>query len=338
VRHISQSRLEKELSLFTRAGASEAFVLDPTFNLDSPRTLRYLSFLSQKGQGMGWNFEIRAELVNRAQAEAFSFLPCFVQVGLQSSDARVLELNGRSFDQGKFKEGLRLLNEAGVVFGLDLIYGLPGDSLAGFRKSVDFALSFSPNHLDIFPLAVLPGTDMEIRSKEFGLRYDELPPYLLHSHPSFSRQDMDAAATLASKVNFFYTRGRAVPWFSSVCAALKLSPSAFLDSFSLPDDEKALGQKDIEVHQCSHARWCCESEGREDLIPAVLDLIHFNGAWSRALAEQEKSRVKLAYSLADLMGSEILKLSGFVARKKQKPCGVEIFLGKSGPTARLIKS
>ncbi len=338
VRHLPQSRLEKELALFARAGVSEAFVLDPTFNLDSARTLRYLSFLSQKGHGMAWNFEIRAELVNKAQAEAFSSLPCFVQVGLQSSDARVLELNGRSFDPGKFKAGLRLLNEAGVVFGLDLIYGLPGDSLAGFKKSVDYALSFSPNHLDIFPLAVLPGTDMEVRNKELGLRYDELPPYLLHSHPSFSSQDMDSAATLASKVNFFYTRGRAVPWFASVCAALKLSPSAFLDSFSPPDNEKAMGQREIEGYQCSHARRSCELAGKEGLIPAVLDLIRFNGAWSRALAEQEKSRVKLAYSLKDLMGLEILKLADFVARKKQKPCSVEILPGKSGPTARLLKS
>ncbi len=337
VRHLPKERVEAELRLFIDAGVSEIFVLDPTFNLDEKRSLEILKTLAAKAPRIGWNFEIRAELLDAAQAEAFARLSCFVQIGLQSSSPQVLKLNGRSFDSRKFVAGLSLLNKKQVVFGLDLIYGLPGDTLGGFRKSVDFALSFSPNHLDVFPLAVLPGTRLKRRSAEFGLVFDPEAPYLLKSHPGFPGQDMEEAARLAAALGCFYTRGRAVPWFSAILRALRLSPSDFLASFLPPQGWESLGQAQVEALQCAHVEKIFMSKGKAVLLPAALDLIRFNGAWSRALAEGARTVLTLSYSLEDVEGAEILSLAAFAGRRPKSPCSAEILPGSQGPRARQVK-
>ncbi len=338
VRHLPQARIEAELELFIKAGVAEIFVLDPTFNIDRKRTLHILKTLASRAPDIGWNFELRAELLDPAQAEAFTRLSCFVQIGLQSSSPEVLALNERSFDAQKFSAGLKLLNRKGVVFGLDLIYGLPGDTLEGFKKSLDFALSFDPNHLDVFPLAVLPGTSLKRRSAEFGLDYDTKAPYLLHSHPGFSAEDMKAADRLAASLNCFYTRGRAVPWFSALLRALRLSPSAFLEAFCPPKGWETLGHSQIEALQCSYVEKVFMARGKSELLPAALDLIRFNGAWSRALAERTRSVLKLSYSLKDVEGPDMLSLAAFAARRPKNPCAAEILPGKEAPLARLFKA
>jgi acetyl-CoA carboxylase biotin carboxylase subunit len=95
-----------------------------------------------------------------------------------------------------------MLNKEDLSFGLDLIYGLPGDSLAGYRKSLDFALSLYPNNLDLFRLSVLPGTALRDRAEELGLKYQSEAPYEVISTPEFSAADLAAAETAAAALGF----------------------------------------------------------------------------------------------------------------------------------------
>ena len=60
-----------------------------------------------------------------------------------------------------------------MIFGFDLIYGLPGDNLSGFCNSIDFALNLMPNNLELFCLSVLPGTDLFDAAKGYGLVFQE---------------------------------------------------------------------------------------------------------------------------------------------------------------------
>lgn len=334
LRHIPAERLAAELELFVRSGVGEVFVLDPTFNVGRKRALELLEFLSEKGGDISWNFEIRAELLDRSLAKAFARLPCSLQIGLQSARAEVLRKVGRDIDRKKFASKVGLLGEEGVVFGFDLIYGLPGDSLKGFRESLDFALSLSPNHLDIFPLAVLPGTALFGQSDALELDFDYDPPYLLRGHPAFPPGDMRAAAGLARACRIFYSEGRAVPWFLAVLRPLRMSSSAFLADFKSPEDETKAGHKDIEVLQCAHISSLYSMRGKEALLPAALDLVRYYGAWSRAFAEGTVSGLELSYPLESVENGEILDLEYFCARARKRPCLVEIRPGENGPTAK----
>ena len=57
--------------------------------------------------------------------------------------------------------------EAGFPqFNLDLIYGIEGQTVESFMRSLNTALTYRPNELFIYPLYVRPGTRIDVRSTD----------------------------------------------------------------------------------------------------------------------------------------------------------------------------
>lgn len=239
VRRFSEERLRAELALFAASGVRQVFVLDPTFNYDVPTAKRMLRLMAEVAPAIHYTIEVRAEFIDAEMAALFAAIDCALQIGLQSADPAVLARIHRDIDPDDFAARILLLHEAGVSYGFDLIYGLPGDSLGGFLASLDFALGLRPNHLDIFPLAVLPGTRLAETAADFDLCYQSQAPYRLLSSPTFSAADMDRAGHIARACDLFYNRGRAVPWFDLLLDNLEIPPAEFFSELAdrLPDPE-----------------------------------------------------------------------------------------------------
>jgi radical SAM superfamily enzyme YgiQ (UPF0313 family) len=291
VRHFSLERVESELRHFAATGVSQVFVLDSTFNLDRNRAKKILGMIRKIAPDIHFHFEVRHEFIDREMAKLFARITCSLQIGLQSADKEVLRLVGRSFDRVDFTAKVGLLNESGAVFGFDLIYGLPGDTLTGFRRTLDYALSLYPNHLDIFPLAVLPGTKLSARGSALKMRWDTRPPYILKATDSFSVADMAVAADLAAACDIFYTRGKAVAWFNAVVAALGLKPSDVLQKFSdwliglrgRGLRESDLSDEDILEMQQLFLSQLFSFKKVKRFLPLVLDLVNYHHLYAVAL-------------------------------------------------------
>jgi hypothetical protein len=347
LRRIPRARIEAELDFFARSGVEQAFVLDPTFDADRARAKELLGLIERKGRTIHWKFEVRAELLDRELARRFSAIDCSLQIGLQSADPEVSAAVGRPLDLKAFSRGLELLNAEGVVYGIDLIYGLPKDSLAGFSRSLDFALGFQPNHLDVFPLAVLPGTALAERAEEFGLRYDPEPPHLLACTPSFPPEAMAKARRLASACDLFYSRGRAVSWFLQAVKPLKMRPAAFLGRFASAAEEDGLFGRDlaspliassrIEVVQLAFLESEYRAKGLDSLVPALRDIVTFNGAWGRAMAEGESSELALSYDPDEVLGADALDLAAFARTARPRPGRYLLAAGPEGPELQPVR-
>ncbi|QEM68020.1 radical SAM protein [Geobacter sp. FeAm09] len=298
VRRFSLERIESELRCFAKGGVAQVFVLDSTFNQDVKRAKSILKLIGKIAPHIHFHFEVRSEFIDRELADLFAHITCSLQIGLQSADSRVLHGVGRSFRPDDFAARVGLLNESGATFGFDLIYGLPGDTLAGFRRSLDFALALYPNHLDIFPLAVLPGTALADRSAAIGLDHLPHPPYTLLSSPSFTAGDMAEAQRLATACDIFYTRGKAVAWFNEAAKALKVSPSGFLHRFAqwLPTvhgpqiDEKDLDDRAVWRLQRDFLDSAFRRPGLKRLLPVVLDLVDYHYHYAAALLTPPEKR------------------------------------------------
>lgn len=232
VRRLPLPRVETELRHFAAKKVRQVFVLDSTFNQDIPRAKAILHLIRQLAPQIHFHFEVRSEFLDRELAQLFATCHCSLQIGLQSADAAVLKTVGRTFRRDDFTARIGLLNKSGAVFGFDLMIGLPGDTLAGFRASLDFALSLYPNQLDIFPLAVLPGTQLAARADALGIRHLAQPPYTVLATPTLSAADLAGAVELAAACDIFYSRGRAVAWFNGIVTSLGLSPAVFLADFA----------------------------------------------------------------------------------------------------------
>jgi hypothetical protein len=291
VRHFSLERSEAELRWLAASGISQVFVLDSTFNADRKRAVAILRLIRKIAPRIHFHFEVRSEFLDREQAALFAAITCSLQIGLQSGSSSVLQGVGRSFRRDDFRARIDLLNESGAIFGFDLIYGLPGDTLAGFCESLDFALGLLPNHLDIFPLALLPGTKLAARSEELQLHHLPVPPYTLVSTPTFPAADLATAARLAAACDIFYSRGKAVAWFMGIVAALQLTPAGLLRRFAdwLEESGIAAGQQqeltDEGIHQlqCGFVSRLFAGRKAKKLLPLALDLIVYNHHYAAAL-------------------------------------------------------
>lgn len=291
VRRFSLERIDAELDFLVRNNVSQVFVLDSTFNVDRRRAKTILRMIRKRAPHIHFHFEVRSEFLDREMAGLFASITCSLQIGLQSADPVVLKGVNRRFDPRDFVSKVKLLNETGAIFGFDLIFGLPGDTFPGFRRSLNFALGLYPNHLDIFPLAVLPGTPLARRAKASGLDSLEEPPYTLLGSPTFPPADMTAASHLATATDIFYSRGRAVAWFGSVVTALNLSPASFLERFERwfrcqPDGataERELLDRQIWLLQREFLQHVFSRHRSEKILPAALDLIDYHYYYAAAL-------------------------------------------------------
>jgi len=245
VRPFPQKRLGEELQLFSRQQVAQIWILDSTFNAPALRGKKLLQMLLEIAPEIHYHIEAKADFLDTATIDLLAQLSCSVQIGLQSATAEVLKPLHRNLMPQQMKRRLQQMTAAGITFGLDLIYGLPGDDHSGFINSLDFTLQLQPNQVDIFPLAVLPGTELFEKQQEFGVQGESHPPYLLKSNKTYSKQDLQKSQQLATATDIFYNRGRAVGFFLQLCHALKLSPSHFLDQFG----HWLQQQKEIDPHK-----------------------------------------------------------------------------------------
>ena len=325
VRRFSLERVEAELRLFARLGVPQVFVLDSTFNKIPARAKEILRLIKKLAPDVHFHFEVRSEYLDAEMAGLFASLTCSLQIGLQSADPVVLRGVGRGFDRDDFARRVSLLNQSGAIFGFDLIYGLPGDSAALFRDSLDFALSLYPNHLDIFPLAVLPGTRLYGKAADLGLNHLDAPPYTLLSTPSFPAPALEEARLLAAACDIFYSRGKAVAWFNAVISALKLSPSAFLAAFSRflgsrgAGGEQEVAEEEIWGLQRDFLSEIFRERKKPKLLPLALDLARYHHLYACALlatppaapSERELKKVDLLRRPLTLAPSATLALFSY---------------------------
>lgn len=235
VRHKSISRAASELKQLQDRGTGNVFLLDPTFNASPDRAKELMKLFISQAPELNYHMEVRTKFLDEEQAELYAELGCTLQIGLQTAHPDIARNIGRPFSPEQFREKLLPLHENGVPYGLDLIYGLPGDSLEGFRQSLDFALSCAPNHLDIFPLSVLPGTRLRETAGGLGLHYLVETPYTVTGNRSesggFSTDDLSAAAALTAAIDELYNKGRAVPWFLITAEVLGIRPVEIMEAY-----------------------------------------------------------------------------------------------------------
>jgi oxygen-independent coproporphyrinogen-3 oxidase len=113
-----------------------------------------------------WSIECNPGTVTRAFFAALGQMGFNrVSLGVQSFHDHHLRDLGRVHTSAETRETYRHLREAGCDnVNLDLMFGLPNQTLQEWESDLSEALSLSPEHLSLYNLTIEPGT-------EFGNRY-----------------------------------------------------------------------------------------------------------------------------------------------------------------------
>lgn len=186
-----------------RHKVEELCILDPSLNSrpDLPSILGKIGAINTTKE-LCISGETRAEQIDRNMADLFAHAGfSLFEIGLQSINPEALRIMNRKTDLSRFLNGTALLKERGILPRIDLIVGLPGDTLDTFKLSVDFIAEHDLfDDIMVFPLSVLPGTDFRKNHQDLQLTFEHTPPYSIVRTPTFSREEMLLAFDYAEEI------------------------------------------------------------------------------------------------------------------------------------------
>ena len=100
---------------------------------------------------------VSMRLLRRLKSEGFNR----VSLGIQCDDDEILDKLGRPHDYRQAVSAVKRIRAAGYRnLSLDLMYGLPGQTLEGWQATLRNVLSLDPEHISCYGLKVEPGTPL----------------------------------------------------------------------------------------------------------------------------------------------------------------------------------
>jgi radical SAM superfamily enzyme YgiQ (UPF0313 family) len=190
---LSEEKIIANLRHAEERGAKEVVLLDPTLNQrrDFPDFLRLLVRCNRRRQFTFFG-ELRAEGITPETAGLLreaNFTE--VEVGLQSVDPHAQELMDRKNNLRAVERGIQSMMAEGIKVKVDLIVGLPGETVASVQRGMHYLRDNSLyDDVQMFNLAILPGTAFRQEAEQLGLIYQPRPPYYVLQTPTLRREEM----------------------------------------------------------------------------------------------------------------------------------------------------
>lgn len=110
------------------------------------------------------------KLLRRLHSEGFTR----VSLGIQSDDDNILYKIGRPHNYRQAEEAVRNIRKAGFKnLSVDLMYGLPDQTLDSWRKTLVHVLALQPEHISCYGLKLEEGTPMCQHKNQYTLADDD---------------------------------------------------------------------------------------------------------------------------------------------------------------------
>lgn len=190
---LSKEKIVANLRHARERGAKEIVMLDPTLNQrkDFDEFLRLLIAENSHRQFTFFG-ELRAEGIKPVTAQLLAEANFTeVEVGLQSIDPLAMQLMDRKNNLKAVEKGCQAMLDAGISVKVDLIIGLPGDTVDSVRRSMHYLKETGIySDVQVFNLAVLPGTAFRQEAEQLGLVHQPRPPYYVRRTPTLRQEDL----------------------------------------------------------------------------------------------------------------------------------------------------
>ena len=207
VRNRSLEKVFQDLKIFLDAKVKLVKFVDRTFNLNEERTISIWNFLKENHNGITmFHFEIAAQQLTEKMLQAIKNFPKGImqfEIGIQSTNEKTLQAIGRSANLQMLNEKIKQIPKT-IHSHLDLIAGLPHESLNEFKNSFDYVIKLKPDMLQLGFLKILSGTQMESFAKENEYQFSETPPYEVLSTPYISYFDLQFLKDVEEVLDIFY--------------------------------------------------------------------------------------------------------------------------------------
>jgi radical SAM superfamily enzyme YgiQ (UPF0313 family) len=198
-----RSQVFGELALFKEKSVRKINVVDPLFNCGSD----YLEILKECLRiNLDCVISLQTDFssITGSEGEEFlelcSSLNVVLECGVETIHANELAVLNKANDPVQLGRILRRLREYEIGFEVNLLYGLPLQTVDSFRSSIEFLLENGCTKIRAFPLTLLSGTQLENEKERWGCKEDFLGLFhlpLVVSSNSFDRDDWQVMKRIA---------------------------------------------------------------------------------------------------------------------------------------------
>ncbi len=216
VRFFDMEQTKRDILLLSRESRTVKFV-DRTFNAKCAHCREIILFILEHykkeiPEGTCFHFELAGELLTDDIMSLLEKAPRGLfqaEIGVQSFHAPTLRAIRRSDKTERLSANIaRLLQNGNVHVHIDLIAGLPEESLSAFENSFNLAYALSPHMLQLGFLKLLHGAPMREEKEKFPCRYRANPPYEIISTPVLTENDLGYIHTVEKGLDRVYNSGR----------------------------------------------------------------------------------------------------------------------------------
>ncbi|MDT8338400.1 MAG: DUF4080 domain-containing protein [Sulfurimonas sp.] len=213
VRAFDLDTLLEEFELLWQRGARAFKFIDRTFNLNIKTANRLLDFFLAKEEKPPYfaHFEVVPDHFPDSLKAKIALFPegaLQLEIGIQTLNPEIAANISRPLKLDKIKENIRFLQEqTNAHMHLDLIVGLPGETIESFGANLDELVRLSHSEIQIGILKKLSGTYINRHDIECGMLYSDIPPYDVLQTSTLSFEDIQIMKRFSRFWDLTYNSG-----------------------------------------------------------------------------------------------------------------------------------
>lgn len=211
VRNFPLDELLEEFEILWNRGARSFKFIDRTFNLNMTFANRILNFFLSKEPPYFAHFEVIPDHFPDVLKSKIALFPpgsLQLEIGIQTLDPVIAKGINRPLKLEKIYENLNFLEtQTSAHMHLDLIVGLPGETIEGFGRNLDKLCSLTHSEIQIGILKNLSGTTLSRHDKEHGMIYSDIPPYDILQNNNLSFTQIQKMKRFARFWDLYYNSG-----------------------------------------------------------------------------------------------------------------------------------
>ena len=186
--------------------------VDRTFNCNASWAYEIFEYIMGLDCQCLFHFEVAADLFDEKTLELLSIAPLGLfqfEIGLQSFYEPALDASSRQTNLEKAVDNIKkLLQFSNMHIHVDLIAGLPYETLKEFKNSFNRAYSLHAHVLQLGFLKLLHGSELRKNATSLGIEYSETPPYEIVRSKWLSSEDLQELKVVENALQHTYNKGR----------------------------------------------------------------------------------------------------------------------------------
>lgn len=144
-------------------GAREIDIEDETFGLNPDRADDLLGRIAEFNRTAGIQFKaqtrvdcVTRSLMRRMRKAGFKFL----ELGIESGDQEVIKQAQKGITITQVEEAVKVAREEGIKIWANFVLGLPGETDASIKHSIELATRINPDRLSVAIIVAYPGSQI----------------------------------------------------------------------------------------------------------------------------------------------------------------------------------